>query len=157
MPPVLEERAPINDVLAEDKILEGTETAKYVFTDISYSIPHRVSVCLIAKWFLFEILCRDGPEGRGSTSCDPAVSESSKPKFLRLSETWQIQHKEEKCKPAPHHHVTISLQIMDTVFPDWLQKKRQVCWDRTRQKPTLKPQIGKYLQGNIGEGRFCSS
>ncbi|XP_014419693.1 28S ribosomal protein S22, mitochondrial isoform X2 [Camelus ferus] len=41
MPPVLEERAPINDVLAEDKILEGTETAKYVFTDISYSTPHR--------------------------------------------------------------------------------------------------------------------
>ncbi|ELK33202.1 28S ribosomal protein S22, mitochondrial [Myotis davidii] len=37
----LEERTPINDVLAEDKILEGTETAKYVFTDISYSIPHR--------------------------------------------------------------------------------------------------------------------
>lgn len=43
MPPVLEERVPINDVLAEDKILEGTETAKYVFTDISYSIPHRNS------------------------------------------------------------------------------------------------------------------
>ncbi|KAM9187398.1 small ribosomal subunit protein mS22 isoform 1-T1 [Dugong dugon] len=41
MPPVLEERAPINDVLAEDKILEGSETAKYVFTDISYNIPHR--------------------------------------------------------------------------------------------------------------------
>ncbi|XP_023394563.1 small ribosomal subunit protein mS22 isoform X1 [Loxodonta africana] len=41
MPPVLEERAPINDVLAEDKILEGTVTAKYVFTDISYNIPHR--------------------------------------------------------------------------------------------------------------------
>ncbi|KAM6160562.1 small ribosomal subunit protein mS22 [Erethizon dorsatum] len=41
MPPVLEERAPINDVLAEDTILEGTETAKYVFTDISRSIPHR--------------------------------------------------------------------------------------------------------------------
>eukprot|EP00074_Homo_sapiens_P058465 XP_006713766.1 28S ribosomal protein S22, mitochondrial isoform X2 [Homo sapiens] len=41
MPPVLEERVPINDVLAEDKILEGTETTKYVFTDISYSIPHR--------------------------------------------------------------------------------------------------------------------
>ncbi|KAK2090410.1 28S ribosomal protein S22, mitochondrial, partial [Saguinus oedipus] len=41
MPPVLEERVPINDVLAEDKILEGTETAKYVFTDISFSIPHR--------------------------------------------------------------------------------------------------------------------
>ncbi|XP_069861607.1 small ribosomal subunit protein mS22 isoform X1 [Dipodomys merriami] len=41
MPPVLEERTPINDVLAEDKILEGTETNRYVFTDISYSIPHR--------------------------------------------------------------------------------------------------------------------
>ncbi|XP_020035764.2 small ribosomal subunit protein mS22 isoform X2 [Castor canadensis] len=41
MPPVLEERTPINDVLAEDKILEGTETHKYVFTDISHNIPHR--------------------------------------------------------------------------------------------------------------------
>ncbi|XP_042521634.1 28S ribosomal protein S22, mitochondrial isoform X1 [Dipodomys spectabilis] len=41
MPPVLEERTPINDILAEDKILEGTETNRYVFTDISYSIPHR--------------------------------------------------------------------------------------------------------------------
>ncbi|XP_005366746.1 28S ribosomal protein S22, mitochondrial [Microtus ochrogaster] len=41
MPPVLEERTPINDVLAEDKILEGTETNKYVFTDISNNIPHR--------------------------------------------------------------------------------------------------------------------
>lgn len=49
MPPVLEERVPINDVLAEDKILEGTEMAKYVFTDITYGIPHRVSICLIAK------------------------------------------------------------------------------------------------------------
>lgn len=43
MPPVLNEREPIDDVLAEDKVLEGTETAKYVFTDLSYSIPHRVS------------------------------------------------------------------------------------------------------------------
>ncbi|NWX85271.1 RT22 protein, partial [Nothoprocta ornata] len=41
MPPVLNEREPIDDVLAEDKILEGTETAKYVFTDLTYSIPHR--------------------------------------------------------------------------------------------------------------------
>ncbi|XP_006900411.1 PREDICTED: 28S ribosomal protein S22, mitochondrial-like [Elephantulus edwardii] len=41
MPPVLEERVPINDVLAEDKILEGTEATKYVFTDISYRVPHR--------------------------------------------------------------------------------------------------------------------
>ncbi|KAM9037142.1 28S ribosomal protein S22, mitochondrial [Sarcophilus harrisii] len=41
MPPVLKERQPINDVLADDKILEGTETSKYVFTDLTYSIPHR--------------------------------------------------------------------------------------------------------------------
>ncbi|XP_078064819.1 small ribosomal subunit protein mS22 [Mustelus asterias] len=41
MPPVLSEREPINDVLAEDKVLESLETAKYVFTDITYDIPHR--------------------------------------------------------------------------------------------------------------------
>ncbi|XP_078419802.1 small ribosomal subunit protein mS22 isoform X1 [Cetorhinus maximus] len=41
MPPVLNEREPINDILAEDKVLEGLETAKYVFTDITYDIPHR--------------------------------------------------------------------------------------------------------------------
>ncbi|NXS10962.1 RT22 protein, partial [Neodrepanis coruscans] len=41
MPPVLDEREPIDDVLAEDKFLEGTETTKYIFTDITYSTPHR--------------------------------------------------------------------------------------------------------------------
>ncbi|XP_067394749.1 small ribosomal subunit protein mS22 [Emydura macquarii macquarii] len=41
MPPVLSERAPIDDVLAEDRILEGTETVRYVFTDLTYSTPHR--------------------------------------------------------------------------------------------------------------------
>ncbi|XP_043348783.1 28S ribosomal protein S22, mitochondrial isoform X2 [Dermochelys coriacea] len=41
MPPVLSEREPIDDVLAEDRILEGTETVKYVFTDVTYSTPHR--------------------------------------------------------------------------------------------------------------------
>ncbi|XP_058488995.1 28S ribosomal protein S22, mitochondrial [Solea solea] len=41
MPPVLQERTPINDVLSEDKILDGMDTAKYVFTDITYNIPHR--------------------------------------------------------------------------------------------------------------------
>uniref|UniRef100_A0A4W5P814 Mitochondrial ribosomal protein S22 n=1 Tax=Hucho hucho TaxID=62062 RepID=A0A4W5P814_9TELE len=50
MPPVLPERKPINDVLSEDKILEGMDTAKYVFTDITFNIPHRVGdrgrVCL---------------------------------------------------------------------------------------------------------------
>nr|XP_055051556.1 28S ribosomal protein S22, mitochondrial [Misgurnus anguillicaudatus] len=41
MPPVLPERKPINDVLSEDQILEGMDTAKYVFTDINFNIPHR--------------------------------------------------------------------------------------------------------------------
>nr|XP_061797850.1 small ribosomal subunit protein mS22-like [Nerophis lumbriciformis] len=41
MPPVLPERKPISDVLSVDKILEGMDTAKYVFTDITYNIPHR--------------------------------------------------------------------------------------------------------------------
>ncbi|XP_047450210.1 28S ribosomal protein S22, mitochondrial [Mugil cephalus] len=41
MPPVLPERKPINEVLSEDKILDGMDTAKLVFTDITYNIPHR--------------------------------------------------------------------------------------------------------------------
>uniref|UniRef100_A0A3B5ATS2 28S ribosomal protein S22, mitochondrial-like n=1 Tax=Stegastes partitus TaxID=144197 RepID=A0A3B5ATS2_9TELE len=41
MPPVLPERKPISDVLSEDKMLDGMDTAKYVFTDITYEIPHR--------------------------------------------------------------------------------------------------------------------
>lgn len=41
MAPVLPEREPIHDVLSEDKILEGMDTANYVFTDITFNIPHR--------------------------------------------------------------------------------------------------------------------
>ncbi|KAE8604704.1 hypothetical protein XENTR_v10014799 [Xenopus tropicalis] len=41
MPPVLNERKPIDSILAEDTILCDVETAKYVFTDITYSTPHR--------------------------------------------------------------------------------------------------------------------
>ncbi|XP_054838364.1 28S ribosomal protein S22, mitochondrial [Eublepharis macularius] len=41
MPPVLSERAPINDVLSEDKILDGIEPYKYVFTDLTYDTSHR--------------------------------------------------------------------------------------------------------------------
>ncbi|XP_037323317.2 28S ribosomal protein S22, mitochondrial [Pungitius pungitius] len=41
MPPVLPERKPIDDVLSEEKILDGMDTAKYAFTDITYDIPHR--------------------------------------------------------------------------------------------------------------------
>lgn len=57
MPPVLNEREPIDDVLAEDKFLEGTESTKYVFTDLTYSVPHRVSnnVFIYFKSFSFLI------------------------------------------------------------------------------------------------------
>ncbi|XP_075057774.1 small ribosomal subunit protein mS22 [Mixophyes fleayi] len=40
MPPMLTERQPINETLVVDEILSGTDTAKYVFTDITYSTPH---------------------------------------------------------------------------------------------------------------------
>ncbi|XP_053565828.1 28S ribosomal protein S22, mitochondrial [Bombina bombina] len=41
MPPVLSERKQIDEVLAKDEILADIETSKYVFTDITYSTPHR--------------------------------------------------------------------------------------------------------------------
>ncbi|XP_030072725.1 small ribosomal subunit protein mS22 [Microcaecilia unicolor] len=41
MPLVLNEREPIDDVLSVDKILDGMETSKIVFTDINFSTPHR--------------------------------------------------------------------------------------------------------------------
>ncbi|TRY58041.1 hypothetical protein DNTS_022695 [Danionella cerebrum] len=41
MPPFLPERKPIDEVLSEDPVLEGVETANYVFTDITYAVPHR--------------------------------------------------------------------------------------------------------------------
>ncbi|XP_034023733.1 28S ribosomal protein S22, mitochondrial [Thalassophryne amazonica] len=41
MPPVLPERKPISDVLCIDKTLDGMDTAKYVFTDITFTVPHR--------------------------------------------------------------------------------------------------------------------
>lgn len=44
MPPMPSEREPIDETLTVDEILDGTETAKFVFTDITYSTPHRVSI-----------------------------------------------------------------------------------------------------------------
>ncbi|CAL1571651.1 unnamed protein product [Knipowitschia caucasica] len=41
MPPVLSERKPIHDVLSEDPVLDGMDTAKYLFTDITFNVPHR--------------------------------------------------------------------------------------------------------------------
>ncbi|KAG7470869.1 hypothetical protein MATL_G00118400 [Megalops atlanticus] len=49
MPPILPERQPINDILAHDKILEGMDTAKYVFTDITFDIPHRERFIVIRE------------------------------------------------------------------------------------------------------------
>lgn len=56
VPPVLEERAPTNGMLTEDKVLEGTETIKYVFIDISYSIPHGECFTVIRE--LGDTLCK---------------------------------------------------------------------------------------------------
>ncbi|KAF6716879.1 28S ribosomal protein S22, mitochondrial [Oryzias melastigma] len=49
MPPVLPERKPIADVLTVDTILEGMDTARYVFTDITYNIPHRERFIVIRE------------------------------------------------------------------------------------------------------------
>ncbi|XP_066508800.1 small ribosomal subunit protein mS22-like isoform X2 [Hoplias malabaricus] len=48
-PPVLDERKPIQDILSEDKMLEGSDTAKYVFTDINFSTPHRERFILVRE------------------------------------------------------------------------------------------------------------
>ncbi|KAL2096241.1 hypothetical protein ACEWY4_008389 [Coilia grayii] len=40
-PPELEERVPVCDVLSHDAILQGADSAKLVFTDITLNIPHR--------------------------------------------------------------------------------------------------------------------
>lgn len=49
MPPVLSERKPIDDVLSEDKILEGMDTAKFVFTDITFNVPPRERFIVIRE------------------------------------------------------------------------------------------------------------
>lgn len=49
MPPILPERKPIHDVLCEESILDGMDTAKYVFTDITYNIPHRERFIVIRE------------------------------------------------------------------------------------------------------------
>ena len=42
MPPLLNEWKPIDNVLSVNPELQGFDTAKYVFTDISFGIPNRV-------------------------------------------------------------------------------------------------------------------
>lgn len=41
MPPELEERRPIADLLSHEPPLEGHDSAKFVFTDITLNVPHR--------------------------------------------------------------------------------------------------------------------
>ncbi|KAG2462300.1 RT22 protein, partial [Polypterus senegalus] len=49
MPPVLPERKPICDILAVDKVLDGLEKSKYVFTDITFNVPHRERFIVIRE------------------------------------------------------------------------------------------------------------
>ncbi|XP_054650105.1 28S ribosomal protein S22, mitochondrial [Dunckerocampus dactyliophorus] len=49
MPPVLPERKPISDVLSVDRVLDGMDTAKYVFTDITYNIPQRERFIIVRE------------------------------------------------------------------------------------------------------------
>jgi len=62
MPPLLKEWKPIDDVLSVNPELQGFDTAKYVFTDISFGISNRVGrnkqffsmkKCLDKLYFIF--------------------------------------------------------------------------------------------------------
>nr|CAG4642707.1 EOG090X0AW0 [Evadne anonyx] len=41
MPPLLQEREPINNILAVNPEIQGFDTSKYIFTDITFGIPDR--------------------------------------------------------------------------------------------------------------------
>ena len=66
MPPVVEERKPISKVLAQNPELRGLDTAKFVFTDISYGVRDRVSlsqvnwvgICPSSKLFCLYVLSK---------------------------------------------------------------------------------------------------
>jgi len=49
MPPVMEERIRSAKVLEEDKLLTGFDTAKYVFTDISFGISDRSRIIVVRE------------------------------------------------------------------------------------------------------------
>lgn len=40
MPPALNEQKPTDDVLIEDMIIDGSESYKYLFPDLTYDIPY---------------------------------------------------------------------------------------------------------------------
>jgi len=43
MPPLLQDREPINNILSVNPEIQGFDTSKYVFTDITFGLPNRVS------------------------------------------------------------------------------------------------------------------
>lgn len=64
MPPLLKERKPIEEVFARNPELQGYDTAKYVFTDISYGLSEKVRPEFTIQ---VENLCSYWPLGRRST------------------------------------------------------------------------------------------
>lgn len=53
MPPVVKEREPITEVLSRDPALTGLANGRYVFTDISFGLSDRVSICIHSYVTLF--------------------------------------------------------------------------------------------------------
>ena len=43
MPPLVQEREPINNILAVNPEIQGFDTSKYIFTDITFGVSDRVS------------------------------------------------------------------------------------------------------------------
>lgn len=72
-----------------------------------------------------------GLRDEGQYYCDPAVSESSKPEFLWLGETfWKIQPSKRKKRNADQPHIIMlpfPYRLWAHFIPDWLQRERQVC------------------------------
>ena len=49
MPPVVKKRSEINEVLSKDPALQGNDTAKYVFTDITYGIKNKDRLIVVRE------------------------------------------------------------------------------------------------------------
>lgn len=72
-----------------------------------------------------------------------------KPEFLWFTgRPGRLRVREENADQHPIGTSPFPCGLWTQYVPDWLQRKRRVCWDRTRQKATPKPPIGKNLQGS---------
>jgi len=49
MPPVMEEREDCSEVLEADALLQGFDTCKYVFTDITFGVPDRERLLVVRE------------------------------------------------------------------------------------------------------------